>query len=320
MAVIIGTESKEWEKLIYTLTTNPAIDMNVTTNGIKPRLVNRTSNTIYSPNGKGINVTLVLKHFHVISHVLGFFGGFTGKYIVDALTEQDVSSSPVWVEDKTRINIFVNDGENEYKFVNAGSFVPKEKQSEFLDKLRDLDDCEYLVISGSLPEGITMDYYDEICSICEEKKIKMVIDISSKKLKELLKYKPLLIKPNDEEIKEVFGIEIKDETDIVKVLNFLSVEGAQNILLTLGEKGSYFSDGKSIYYCTAQPIQLVSSACAGDAALGAFLSEWLLSGNVEDALKKSAATGANVAESDALGNFKNVNAYMENIIVRKVGN
>lgn len=56
MAVIIGTKSKEWEKLIYTLTTNPAIDMNVTTNGIKPRLVNRTSNTIYSPNGKGINV------------------------------------------------------------------------------------------------------------------------------------------------------------------------------------------------------------------------------------------------------------------------
>lgn len=306
--------------MIYTLTTNPAIDMNVTTNGIKPRLVNRTSNTIYSPNGKGINVTLVLKHFQVNSYVLGFFGGFTGKYILDQLTERDVSSSPIWVEDTTRINIFVNDGEDEYKFVNAGSVVPKEKQTEFLDKLRSLDDCEYLVISGSLPQGIPLDYYDEIFSICDQKGSKVILDISSKKLKELLKYKPLLIKPNDEEIKDIFGIEIKDEVDVVKVLKFLSAEGAQNVLLTLGEKGSYFSDGKSIYYCTAQPIHLVSSACAGDAALGAFLSEWLLNANVKAALKKSAATGANVAESNALGDFKNVNAYMENIIVRKVGN
>ncbi|MDF2564588.1 MAG: tagK [Massilibacillus sp.] len=306
--------------MIYTLTTNPAIDMNVTTNGIKPRLVNRTSNTIYSPNGKGINVTLVLKHFQVNSHVLGFFGGFTGKYILDQLTERNVVSSPIWVEDTTRINIFVNDGEDEYKFVNAGSVVPKEKQIEFLKKLRSLDDCEYLVISGSLPQGIPLDYYDEIFSICDQKGIKVILDISSRKLKELLKYKPLLIKPNDEEIKDIFGAEIKDETDVVKVLKFLGAEGAQNVLLTLGEKGAYFSDGKSVYFCTAKPIQLVSSACAGDAALGAFLSEWLLNDNVEAALKKSAATGANVAESNALGNLKNVNAYMEHIIVRKVGN
>lgn len=305
--------------MIYTLTTNPAIDMNVTTDGIQPRLVNRTANTIYSPNGKGINVTLALKHFGVDSKVLGFFGGFTGRYIVDALNERGVVSLPVWVEDTTRINIFVNAGSDEYKFVNAGSYVPEEKQAEFLACLRQLEDCTYLVISGSLPQGISPDYYESVLKICAAKHIRVILDISSAKLKDLLRHKPLLIKPNDEEIKEIFGTELQSEADIVRVLQFLKAQGAQNVLLTLGEKGSYFSDGAAVYYCSAQPVTLVSSACAGDAALGAFLSEWLGSGDIALALKKSAATGANVAESDALGDFANVERYMQQIKVRKVG-
>lgn len=305
--------------MIYTLTTNPAIDMNLMGTAIRPNQVNRTANTVYSPNGKGINVTLVLKHFGVNSVVLGFFGGFTGHYIIDELEKREVQVLPVWVEDKTRINIFVNDGSDEYKFVNRGSFVPVEKQVEFIDKLKNLTDCEYLVISGSLPAGIGEEYYEKILDICQEKSIEVILDISSSKLKDLLKYKPLLIKPNDEEVQKIFGITIQSKTDINRVMSFFKTEGVKNVLLTLGEKGSYFSDGHTIYECSAQPVHLISSACAGDAALGAFLSESLITQDIVKALKKSAAVGANVAESDALGDFKKVDSYINNIWVRKVG-
>ena len=47
--------------MIYTLTTNPAIDMNISTMGIKRKEVNRTFDTVYSANGKGLNVSFVLK-------------------------------------------------------------------------------------------------------------------------------------------------------------------------------------------------------------------------------------------------------------------
>lgn len=305
--------------MIYTLTTNPAIDMNLMGTAIRPNQVNRTENTVYSPNGKGINVTLVLKHFGVNSTVLGFFGGFTGHYIIDELQKREVNASPIWVEDQTRINIFINDGKDEYKFVNRGSFVPVEKQVEFIDKLKGLIDCEYLVISGSLPSGVGEDYYEKILDICHEKSIKVILDISSSKLKNLLKYKPLLIKPNDEEVQKIFGFMIQSKIDIHRVMRFFKAEGVQNVLLTLGEKGSYFSDGHMIYECSAQPVNLISSACAGDAALGAFLSEWLITHDIVKALKKSAAVGANVAESDALGDFKKVDSYINNIQVRKVG-
>lgn len=304
--------------MIYTLTMNPAIDMNLTGQDVKPNCVNRTGKIIYSPNGKGVNVSLVLQHFGIQSQVLGFFGGFTGHYIIDELTKRKVNSQPIWVKDTTRINIFVNDGAQEYKFVNAGSYVPKEKQEELLLLLSKLTDFSHLIISGSLPQGIAESFYDRVLEICAARGINVILDISSSRLKQLLTYRPLLIKPNDDEVRKIFGFSLETESDIRNAMNNLQEMGAQNILLTMGEKGSWFSNGEDLYHCGIQPVRLVSSACAGDAAMAAFLSVWLKSSDPVEGLKKAAATGANVAESDALGDFAKVEAYKKNIAVRKV--
>lgn len=304
--------------MIYTLTMNPAIDMNLTGRDIQPNRVNRTGNVVYSPNGKGVNVSLVLRHFGIESQVLGFFGGFTGHYIIDELQQRGVSARPIWVEDTTRINIFVNDGDQEYKFVNAGSYVPREKQQELLQQLRVLPEQSELVISGSLPQGIAEEFYDEILTVCAERRGRGILDISSPYLKELLRYRPLLIKPNDDEVQKVFGFALDTEAEVREAMRALRDMGAQNVLLTMGEKGSWFSNGTELYHCGVQPVRLVSSACAGDAALAAFLSSWLQTADIAQALKKSAATGANVAESNALGDLAKVEIYQENIEVRKV--
>lgn len=305
-------------KIIYTLTTNPAIDVNFSTKNVAPSVVNRCENTKYIPNGKGVNVSYVLKHYSINSEVLGFFGGFSGRYILDELNADNIATNPIWIDGITRMNFFIQSNGEEYKFVNKGPIVSKKKQNEFLDLLKELNDCEYLSISGSLPDGIENSYYKEILNICKLKSIKVILDISSPILKELLEYNPLLIKPNDDEIKDVFNIEINNEEDVKSVLKLLYKQGAQNILLTLGEKGMYFYNGSKIYYCSPNKIKLFSSACAGDAALAAFLSEWLLSGNIELAMRKASATGANVAESEGLGLLDKVAEYMEKVKVREV--
>lgn len=305
--------------MLYTLTTNPAVDLNIQANGIRPGVVNRTYAPIYTPNGKGINVSFVLKHFGIDSRILGFFGGFTGRYIVEESEKKGVPVIPVWVDDITRVNIFLNDGEKEFKFVNEGALVTEEQEKQMLDFLCNAEDMEYLSVSGSLSKGMTEEFYEKMMKICRGKNVKVILDISSPKLKELLEYRPYLIKPNDEEIKAILGIDIHDEADIVEVLYMLHRKGAQNILLTLGERGSYFYNGDQIYFTSAQPVKLLSSACAGDSALAAFMSIWLSEPErLEDALKLSAATGANVAESNAIGDLKKVDEYIQNITVRKV--
>lgn len=305
--------------MIYTLTMNPAIDMNICSKGLVPKKVNRTFNAAYSANGKGLNVSYALGHFGISSGILGFFGGFSGKFIVEEAQRMGYGVYPVWVEDTTRINVFLNDGSSEYVLANEGSFVPEEARAELLKVINEIGDMDYLCISGSLPKGISPDYYEEILKACKEKGVDVILDISSPKLSELLAYRPLLIKPNDEELEQIFGYTLDTEEAVVTALKELYDKGARNILLTLGERGSYFYNGEKIYNAGIRKVEVLNSACAGDVALGAFMSVWLKDRDaVEEAMKNAAAAGANAAESQGIGTLEKVPGYREEIIVRIV--
>ncbi|RKS86075.1 6-phosphofructokinase 2 [Orbus hercynius] len=305
--------------MIYTLTLNTAIDMNIRCQALTPNSVNRTEHTEYSPNGKAINVAIVLNRFGQDTTALGFFGGFSGKYIVDELHKRKITTIPCWVDDITRINVFINDTITEYKLVGKGPFIADEKKLAMLSMLKELNDNSYLVMSGSLPNNIDADYYDLILALCQQKNIDFILDISHPKLSDLLAYKPLLIKPNNDEVKEIFGLETNTTEQIIFALEHLHILGAQHVLLTMGANGLYFSNGKQIWFCDAMPIELVSSACAGDASLAAFLSIWLpKQTDIELAMKKASATGANVAESDGLGQLNNIDRYMTQLSVTQI--
>ena len=177
--------------MIYTLTMNPAVDMNISSQGIRPKVVNRTRDSFYSHNGKGINLTRVLRHFGVESAAIGFFGGFSGRFIVEELEKEGVPVYSIPVEETTRINIFVNDGSQEYKFVGEGARVSPEAQQQLLKLLETLPDFQYLTINGSLPPGIGESFYDEILAVCARRGARVVLDISSRRMPELLAQKPL---------------------------------------------------------------------------------------------------------------------------------
>lgn len=305
--------------MIYTLTLNTAIDMNIRCQTLCPNAVNRTQHTEYSPNGKAVNVSIVLNKFNKPTTALGFFGGFSGKYIVEELNKRHINTLPCWIDDITRINVFINDTINEYKLVGNGPFVPEDKKTAMLSLIESLQNNCYLVISGSLPNNIEPNYYDCILSLCQKKNIQVILDISHPILSDLLTYNPLLIKPNDDEIKEIFGLSTHSTTQVINAMKKIHDLGAKNILLTMGEKGLYFSNSQHIWFCPAIPIQLVSSACAGDASLAAFLSLWLPKlNNIEQAMKKAAATGANVAESDGLGLLNKIDNYIQQLTITQI--
>ena len=305
--------------MIYTLTPNPAIDMNISADSVEMNCVNRTNGALYTPNGKGLNVSFVLQHYGIASKVLGFFGGFSGNYIVDETMKKGLEVLPVWVDDITRINIFLDVKQDEYKFVNKGSYVKQDQIQQMLQIIRQAKDMECLIVSGSLPDGVSDEFYDDIVACISERNIKLIIDSSSIKLKALLGSRPFLIKPNDDEIYDIFGIRIQKEEDVKEVMAYLHTLGAQNILLTMGEKGLYFSNQKALYFCNAYPIELVSSACAGDSSLASFLSIYLKDEqNIEGALKLASATGASVAQSKALGDLSRAMQYIDKVEVKEI--
>ena len=305
--------------MLYTFTPNPAIDVNVTTDSIAANTVNRTKHMTITPNGKGLNVSFVCRHFGLPNGIIGYFGGFTGEYIAAHCQKNQYPLATVPIDDVTRINYFVSTPLGEYKFVNEGPPVPAEKQDQLLSRIAARDDLSILSIHGSSANGQSADFYDRLLQLCNTKRIPVILDISSVQLKNLLKYRPLLIKPNDDELFDIFGFRAESEADAIRALQSLHAMGAQNILLTMGAKGAYFFDGSHIYFCGAKPVKLKSSACAGDAFLAGFLSIWLNDpDNVEQALKRASAAGACTAESDGLGDFSKVPAYTEAICIKKI--
>ncbi|WP_254889184.1 PfkB family carbohydrate kinase, partial [Salmonella enterica] len=109
----------------------------------------------------------------------------------------------------------------EYKLVNPGSYIPDECKQQIITIISQLPDADYLVISGSLPQGIESRFYAEIMHICQQKNIGVILDISHPSLRQLLEFKPLLIKPNDEEVKAIFGLTVSDDNDAKNTLTTL---------------------------------------------------------------------------------------------------
>ncbi|MCI1666349.1 MAG: hexose kinase [Atopobiaceae bacterium] len=307
--------------MIYTLTTNPAIDMNISCDGLVADKVCRTRDAVYTPNGKGLNVSFTLKHYGVDSTILGFFGGFTGDFIVSGAKERGCEVMPVMIDGITRVNVFLSDFGNgcEYTLPNAGAPVCRDKQLELLDLLDGLDDLECLIVSGSLSPQIEPSYYEEIISHVKAKGAEFVLDISHPSLAQLVSERPLIIKPNDEEVAAIFGVDVDSERSMVEAMRIVHERGAQNILLTLGGAGAYFYNGERMWHASAAKVKILSTACAGDATLASFLSIWYSDRDaVEPALRRAMATGGNVAMSAGLGTFDKVDEIARQIEIEEI--
>jgi hypothetical protein len=138
-----------------------------------------------------VDKALVLNHFCQPTHIFGIFGGFTGKYIVDEITNQKIAITPAWVNAPTRINVFINDGQQEYKLVNPGTWVDDDCKQQIVDNLSRIEAGDTLVISGSLPPGIESRFYAEILTLCKQKGCEVILDISHPVLRNLVEMQPL---------------------------------------------------------------------------------------------------------------------------------
>ena len=307
--------------MFYTLTANPTVDMTVQSPSLVPNESIRTYSATYTANGKGLDVSYALKKFGIDSVALGFFAGFTGKFVVDEAMNMGCLCRPVWIDGITRINCFINDGSSEYGILNPGPKLTPEAERELYQILDTTGDLECLVISGSLPPNTSKNFLATVIEHAQARGADIVLDLSSDILKELAASKPLLIKPNHHEMKAIFGVPVNTDDEVRVAMGMAHSIGVQNVLLTRGSKGDcYFSNGEDIWYAKREfNIRLVSSVAAGDSSLAAFLVKWYRDrDNVEEALKYSMATGANVCESTGLGDFGHVEEYSKRISVRKL--
>ena len=304
---------------IYTCTMNLAIDLFIETDEMHPFMVNRTKEDDIQANGKGVNVSLVLKMLDFPSTALGFSAGFTGKYIEDYLQQKQIQTEFIEVPGMTRINVFtqVNQTGEEYKLVNQGPEIPQTAVHNFLNQIRALQAEYYLCVSGSLPRGLSPKVLIEISRICQEKGIHLIIDSSDQEVMDCLPYRPFLLKPNEEELSSWFGRKMVTDEDYFVYGQRLVELGAENVLLSLGEKGAILFTKDRVFRGNSPKGKVVNTACAGDTMLGAFLAGYMNRRPLDETLRKSIAAGSSTAFRKGLTDFLNVEELSKQIKIRE---
>lgn len=304
--------------MIYTVTFNPSLDYIVRVDEFKIGEVNRTSGEEIYPGGKGINVSIVLNNLGVKSVALGFVSGFTGEEIEKRVKECGVNSNFIKLKNgNSRINVKLKSSvESE---INAqGPKIEKEDLNELFYKLQRVQEDDFLVLSGSIPNTMPENIYEDIMKKLKDKHIKVIVDATSNLLLNVLKYKPFLIKPNHHELGELFNTTIKTDEDIICYGKKLQSMGAENVVISMAEKGAVFiSSSGEVIKSEAPKGVLKNSVGAGDSMVAGFIFGYLKNKDLIEAFKFGVATGSATAFSKGLATKGQVEMLLKQKIIAK---
>lgn len=287
--------------MIYTVTFNPAIDYVVRMDEIIPGAVNRTRGEEVFYGGKGINVSVVMRNMGVENTALGFIAGFTGDAIEKYLTKSGVKTDFIKLNTGiSRINVKIKAGE-ETEVNGQGPEISDEAIGALMDKIDGLSVGDTLILAGSVPKSLPDDIYERIMSRLEGKGVEIVVDATGNLLVNVLKYRPFLIKPNNHELSEIFGIEIKTEEELIEYAKKLQDMGARNVLISRAGDGAILVPENGEPLKSGAPKgEVVNSVGSGDSMVAGFVMGYMKSGDYGEALKLGTACGSATAFSPGL--------------------
>ena len=287
--------------MIYTVTFNPALDYIVNMDNLKLGETNRSTSEMILSGGKGINVSIVLKNLGFNNVALGFVAGFTGEEIENGTKKLGITTDFIHLkEGLSRINVKLKANE-ETEVNGTGPIISENELNALYGKLENLKKDDILVLAGSVPNTLPQDIYEKIMEMLQDKGIKIVVDATKDLLLNVLKYKPFLIKPNNHELSEIFGVEIKTEQEIIDYAKKLQDKGARNVLVSrAGDGAILIAENGDIYKSPAPKGKVVNSVGAGDSMVAGFIAGYLKNNSYEEAFKTGVASGSASAFSKYL--------------------
>lgn len=286
--------------MIYTITFNPALDYFVSVDDFALGKTNRTQSEYMLPGGKGINVSAVLSHLGLESTALGFVAGFTGEELIKRVKEQGIEADFISLPaGQTRINVKLLSHEGT-EINGIGPQITREGVEKLFAKVEKLEAGDILVLAGSIPGGVPQDIYRQMLQRLEGKRVKTVVDATGDLLLDTLSYHPFLIKPNHQELSELFQVKLCTRQDVIPYAEKLQKLGARNVLVSLAGDGAVLIDEEGrIYESDAPKGKLINGVGAGDSMVAGFLAGYD-KGGCKEAFCMALAAGSASAFSASL--------------------
>ena len=301
--------------MICTVTFNPSLDYIVSVDDFQLGMTNRTSSELILPGGKGINVSIVLKNLGLDSTALGYVAGFTGEELIRRLTDFGVNADFIKINHgMTRINLKLKSIDGT-EINGCGPDIDAEALEQLMEKIDRLQEGDVLVLAGSIPYSMPDDIYQRILERIQGRGVLTVVDATRDLLVKVLPYHPFLVKPNNHELGEIFGVELKTRQDVIPYGKKLQEKGARNVLISMAGEGAVLvaEDGQ-VFEKPAPKGILVNGVGAGDSMVAGFMAGWMEKQDYEHAFHMGVATGSASAFSEYLATRPEVEEVYKQLV------
>ena len=287
--------------MIYTVTFNPAIDYAIGVENLEPGMTNRSTFEQLLPGGKGLNVSTILNNLDIDNIALGFIAGFTGAEIKRSFEAMGGKSDFIELQEGiSRINVKIK-SVSETEINAAGPVIDSEAMSRLMERLNALKDGDILILAGSIPASLPDSLYSDIMKMLSDRKIMIAVDATKDLLLNVLPYKPFLVKPNNHELGEIFGVTLKTREEVVPYAKKLQEKGAVNVLVSMaGEGAVLIAETGQVLLSEAPGGKVKNSVGAGDSMVAGFIAGWCEKHDYAHAFKMGLASGSASAFSELL--------------------
>ncbi len=299
--------------MIYTVTLNPCLDYIVSVPDFRSGRVNRAKYDRITPGGKGINVSYVLNILKEENLALGFVSGFTGDEICRLMDCDGIKNDFIKLNSKrcSRIDVQMLHG-IESSINGVGPKITPEDIDKLCQQLQNLTENDTLVLSGSVPLGARDTIYGDIINTVKEKNPMIIVDAKGPLLLNTLKYHPFLIKPNRQEIIDIFYAAPDSIDDIIRYAKNLQTMGARNVLVSLSADGSILiTEEGEIYRHSSMEGEIGNTVGCGDSMIAGFISGYSKNHDMIEAFRYSIAAASANAFNEGRGSYEEIQQLLD---------
>jgi tagatose 6-phosphate kinase len=259
--------------MILTITLNPSVDIGYKLDHFSLDTVNRVECISKTVGGKGLNVSRVLCQLGEDVAASGFLGGSLGEFISSQIEAIGISDYFVKIQGETRNCIAIICEEQQTEILEGGPVITENEKITFLGEFsKFVQNAEVVTISGSLPKGLTDDFYVKLLEIAAVYNIPVLLDTNGGLLESTLasESKPYLIKPNEQELADLIGEKSVDEKQLIEALKSITFVDIPWVVVTRGAGGAIVKYNETIYRARVPKIDVINAVGSGDSVIAGF--------------------------------------------------
>lgn len=293
--------------MILTITLNTSVDKFYLVDSLHPHEVMRVKEVSNTAGGKGLNVSRVAALSGEKVTAMGFVGGHNGELFQSLITGENITKAFTKIKAETRccINVFEAEKKKSTELLEPGSPVSKEELQKFLEEFHhQLPSADVVAISGSMPQGVPVDFYALLITIARKQGKPVILDTNGAALKAALPACPSWIKPNADEIRQITDTDVNSYESVISAAKLLHESGVANVAVSLGKAGVIVVCNDGVYHGITPDISIVNTVGCGDSMVAGFAVGTARGDSMEETIRYAIAVSTANALTKETGSFR----------------